>query len=144
MKEQNPWLRNYVAFIGLLGSIRPEIIYMETLWDKDGIQLSGKNDYILKGIPPTCRYWSFVIYDFNNRRMEPFEETVASSYRTPLLTDGTYEIILTAHPENYPGKQTINHGGNDYTITMRIYGPEQSYYENKDSIPIGTISKVNP
>lgn len=143
MKNQNPWLRNYVAFIGLLGSIRPEIIYLETMWDDDGNKISGDNDYILKGAPPDCRYWSFVIYDFDNRRMEPFEETVASSYRTPIQDDGTYEIYLTAHPEKYPGKQIIYHGGKDFTLTMRIYGPDHSYYDIKDSMPIGSIKKVN-
>jgi len=31
LEGQNPWLRNYIAFTGLLGSIRPEIIYLEAM-----------------------------------------------------------------------------------------------------------------
>ena len=52
MKGQNPWLRNYVAFTGLLGSVRPEIIYLETMHDDSDTPLLGMNDYILKGIAP--------------------------------------------------------------------------------------------
>tara|TARA_B100001079_G_scaffold48486_1_gene39610 strand:+ start:461 stop:1060 length:600 start_codon:yes stop_codon:yes gene_type:complete len=143
MENQNPWLRNYIAFIGLLGSIRPEVIYLETMKDDENERLSGDNDYILSGFPPNSRYWSFVIYDFENRRIEPFEETVANSYRTPIQKTGLYEIILTDHPENYPGKIAINHGGANFSIIMRIYGPNLKYYTDKESIPVGRIKKGN-
>lgn len=144
MENQNPWLRNYIAFIGLLGSIRPEVIYLEAMNDNDGIKMSGENDYVLSGIPPKSRYWSFVIYDYKNSLIEPFEETVANSYRTLIKDNGEYEIILTSHPDEYFGKQIINHGGKDFTIIMRIYGPNLNYYENKNSIPVGNITKVRP
>ena len=142
MEKQNPWLRNYVAFNGLLGSIRPEIIYLETMWDDEGEKISGEYDYILSGTSPECRYWSFVIYDYSNRRMEPYEETVANSYRTDMNNSGSYEIVLTAHPENYSGKYVINHSGKDFTLTMRVYGPVLSYYEQKESMPVGSVTKV--
>ena len=144
MKNQNPWLRNYIAFIGLLGSIRPEVIYLESMSDDDGVKLSGKNDYVLRGIPPKSRYWSFVIYDYENSRIDPFEETVANSFRSTIKDNGEYEIILTANPEKYSGKQIINHGSNNFTIIMRIYGPDLKYYEDKNSIPVGLIKKVSP
>lgn len=144
MKNQNPWLRNYIAFIGLLGSIRPEVIYLEAMSDDDGVKLSGENDYVLRGIPPKSRYWSFVIYDYENSRIDPFEETVANSFRSTIKDNGEYEIILTANPEKYFGKQIINHGNNNFTIIMRIYGPDLKYYEDKNSIPVGRIKKVSP
>ncbi|MBC8346472.1 MAG: DUF1214 domain-containing protein [Candidatus Marinimicrobia bacterium] len=144
MKSQNLWLRNYVAFVGLLGSVRPEIIYLESIRDDENEKFIGDHDYILKGNSPNCRYWSFVIYDIENRRIEPFEETVVSSYRIPIQDDGTYEIILTAHPESYPGKQIINHSGKKFTLTMRIYGPDLGYYKDKESIPVASIKKVRP
>jgi hypothetical protein len=144
MEKQNPWLRNYIAFIGLLGSIRPEVIYLEAMNDDNGIKISGENDYVLSGIPPKSRYWSFVIYDYENSRIDPYEETVANSYRTPIKDNGEYEIILTAHPDKYPGKQIINHGGKHFTIIMRIYGPDLHYYEDKNSIPVGHIKKGGP
>ena len=144
MKNQNPWLRNYIAFIGLLGSIRPEVIYLEAMSDDDGVKLSGENDYVLRGIPPKSRYWSFVIYNYENSRIDPFEETVANSFRSTIKDNGEYEIILTANPEKYFGKQIINHGNNNFTIIMRIYGPDLNYYEDKNSIPIGRIKKVSP
>ena len=144
MKNQNPWLRNYIAFIGLLGSIRPEVIYLEAMSDDDGVKLSGENDYVLRGIPPKSRYWSFVIYDYENSRIDPFEETVANSFRSTIKDNGEYEIILTANTEKYFGKQIINHGSNNFTIIMRIYGPDLKYYEDKNSIPVGRIKKVSP
>ena len=144
MKNQNPWLRNYIAFIGLLGSIRPEVIYLESMSDDDGVKLSGKNDYVLRGIPPKSRYWSFVIYDYENSRIDPFEETVANSFRSTIKDNGEYEIILTANPKKYFGKQIINNGSNNFTIIMRIYGPDLKYYEDKNSIPVGRIKKVSP
>ena len=139
MEGQNPWLRNYVAFTGLLGSVRPEIIYLESMYDDFNTPLLGSNDYILKGVAPKSRYWSFVTYDFLNGRIEPHEQTIASSHRTILNDLGEYEIIITDDPTKYPNKQSITHAGKDFNIVMRIYGPKLSYYENKDSIPVGSI-----
>ena len=139
MEGQNPWLRNYVAFTGLLGSVRPEIIYLESMYDDFNTPLLGSNDYILKGVAPESRYWSFVTYDFLNGRIEPHEQTIASSHRTILNDLGEYEIIITDDPTKYPNKQSITHAGKDFNIVMRIYGPKLSYYENKDSVPVGSI-----
>ena len=139
MEGQNPWLRNYVAFTGLLGSVRPEIIYLESMYDDFNTPLLGSNDYILKGVAPESRYWSFVTYDFLNGRIEPHEQTIASSHRTILNDLGEYEIIITDDPTKYPNKQSITHSGKDFNIVMRIYGPKLSYYENKDSVPVGSI-----
>tara|TARA_B100001029_G_scaffold94744_1_gene77781 strand:+ start:227 stop:826 length:600 start_codon:yes stop_codon:yes gene_type:complete len=139
MEGQNPWLRNYVAFTGLLGSVRSEIIYLESMYDDFNTPLLGSNDYILKGVAPESRYWSFVTYDFLNGRIEPHEQTIASSHRTILNDLGEYEIIITDDPTKYPNKQSITHAGKDFNIVMRIYGPKLSYYENKDSVPVGSI-----
>ena len=135
-------MRNYVAFTGLLGSVRPEIIYLETMRDDSDTPLLGMNDYILKGTAPDCRYWSFVTYDFQNGRIDPHQQTVASSHRTTLNDLGEYEIIITDDPKKYPNKQTIIHAGKDFNIVMRIYGPKPSYYENKNSVPIGSILPI--
>ena len=139
MQGQNPWLRNYIAFTGLVGSIRPEIIYLEAMYDDNQNPLLGSQDYILKGTPPDCRYWSFVVYDFNNRRIEPYEETIASFHRIELDENGQYEIIITDDLRNYPDQNAISHAGNDFNIIMRIYGPKLSYYKNKSSVPVGSI-----
>ena len=139
MEGQNPWLRNYVAFTGLLGSVRPEIIYLESMYDDFNTPLLGSNDYILKGVAPESRYCSFVTYDFLNGSIEPYEQTIASSHRTILNDLGEYEIIITDDPTKYPNKQSITHAGKDFNIVMRIYGPKLSYYENKDSVPVGSI-----
>ena len=136
---QNPWLRNYIAFTGLVGSIRPEIIYLEAMYDDNQTPLLGNQDYILKGIPPDCRYWSFVVYDFNNRRIDPYEETIASFHRIELNENGQYEIIITDDLSKYPDQNAISHAGNDFNIIMRIYGPKISYYKNKYSVPVGSI-----
>ena len=139
MEGQNPWLRNYIAFTGLVGSIRPEIIYLEAMYDDNQTPLLGSQDYILKGTPPDCRYWSFVVYDFNNRRIEPYEETIASFHRIELDENGQYEIIITDNLRKYPDQNAISHAGNDFNIIMRIYGPNLSYYKNKSSVPVGSI-----
>ena len=139
MEGQNPWLRNYIAFTGLVGSIRPEIIYLEAMYDDNQTPLLGSQDYILKGTPPDCRYWSFVVYDFNNRRIEPYEETIASFHRIELDENGQYEIIITDNLRKYPDQNAISHAGNDFNIIMRIYGPKLSYYKNKSSVPVGSI-----
>ena len=139
MEGQNPWLRNYIAFTGLVGSIRPEIIYLEAMYDDNQTPLLGSQDYVLKGTPPHCRYWSFVVYDFNNRRIEPYEETIASFHRIELDENGQYEIIITDDLRKYPDQNAISHAGNDFNIVMRIYGPKLSYYKNKSSVPVGSI-----
>ena len=139
MEGQNPWLRNYIAFTGLVGSIRPEIIYLEAMYDDNQTLLLGDQDYILKGTPPDCRYCSFVLYDFNNRRIEPYEETIASFHRIELDENGQYEIIITDDLRKYPDQNAISHAGNDFNIVMRIYGPKVSYYKNKHSVPVGSI-----
>jgi hypothetical protein len=143
MEGQNPWLRNYIAFTGLLGSIRPEIIYLEAMYDDNQTPLLGNQDYILRGTPPDCRYWSFVIYDFNNRRIEPYEETIASFHRIKLNENEQYELIITDDLNKYPDQQAISHDGNDFNIVMRIYGPKASYYKNKNSVPVGSILPLN-
>ena len=139
MEGQNPWLRNYIAFTGLVGSIRPEIIYLEAMYDDNQTPLLGSQDYVLKGTPPHCRYWSFVVYDFNNRAIEPYEESIASFHRIELDENGQYEIIITDDLHKYPDQNAISHAGNDFNIIMRIYGPKLSYYKNKSSVPIGSI-----
>ena len=143
MEGQNPWLRNYIAFTGLLGSIRPEIIYLEAMYDDNQTPLLGNRDYILLGTPPDWRYWSFVVYDFDNRRIEPYEETIASFHRIKLNENEQYEIIITDDLNKYPDQQAISHDGNDFNIVMRIYGPKASYYKNKNSVPVGSILPLN-
>ena len=143
MEGQNPWLRNYIAFTGLLGSIRPEIIYLEAMYDDNLTPLLGNQDYILRGTPPDWRYWSFVVYDFDNRRIEPYEETIASFHRIKLNENEQYEIIITDDLNKYPDQQAISHDGNDFNIVMRIYGPKASYYKNKNSVPVGSILPLN-
>ena len=125
MEGQNPWLRNYIAFTGLVGSIRPEIIYLEAMYDDNQTPLLGNQDYILKGTPPDCRYWSFVLYDFNNRRIEPYEETIASFHRIELDENGQYEIIITDDLRKYPDQNAISHAGNDFNIVIRNYDPKE-------------------
>ena len=139
MEGQNPWMRNYIAFTGLVGSIRPEIIYLEAMYDDNQAPLLGSQDYILKGTPPDCRYWSFVVYDFKNRAIEPYEESIASFHRIELDENGQYEIIITDDLHKYPDQNAISHAGNDFNIIMRIYGPKLSYYKNKSSVPVGSI-----
>ena len=59
-------------------------------------------------------------YDFHNERIEPHEQTIASSHRTILNDFGEYQIIITDNPTKYPDKQTIIHGGKDFNIVGQL------------------------
>ena len=52
--------------------------------------------------------------------------------------NGNYKIFLsdTSRDINH-----INHQGNDFTVIMRIYGPDSSYYTDPQSIPVAIIRR---
>ena len=65
-ESQNMWQRAYVSLLGLLPSASPEVIYLSASVDDNGDGLVGNCEYILNGIVPNARYWSYAIYGNDN------------------------------------------------------------------------------
>ena len=149
-ESQNMWQRAYVSLLGLLPSASPEVIYLSASVDDNGDGLVGNCEYTLNGVVPKARYWSYAIYGNDNYYLQDpnslldqptFEDLFAQVTNGSELTSkigDSYIIKIDNNLINQNG--TLSHFGNDFTLILRIYGPNLKYYENPTSIPVASIN----
>ena len=150
LESQNIWQRAYVSLLGLLPSASPEVIYLQTGFDDGGQTLSGNCSYTLSGDVPDARYWSYAIYGNDNYYLQDpnslldqptFEDLFAQVTNGSELTSKIGENYIIKIDNNLMNQNgTLSHFGNDFTLILRIYGPNLNYYDNPTSIPVASIN----
>ena len=112
--------------------------------------MSGNCSYTLSGEVPDARYWSYAIYGNDNYYLQDpnslvdqptFEDLFAQVTNGSELTSKIGESYIIKIDNNLISQNgTLSHFGNDFTLILRIYGPNLNYYENPTSIPVASIN----
>lgn len=143
--EKNTFQRALVSMVGLFALRESEVLYYVAREDEDGDPLRAGQDYELIGNRLDARYWSYTLYgqDFF---LIP-NDTKQYGYNLDNLTynpeDSTqYRIVLSSR-EQYDnwlptGKES------EMTLTLRMYNPDPSVYQNLDQVELPTIRKMKP
>jgi len=136
--------RAYIGKIGLLALRESEVMYYVASVDSDGNPLSHQYDYKLTGNNLNARYWSYTLYD-GDHYLIPNEANVYSlNLDNITYTDSTrtaYEIFIS------PKSQKINWlpstKGENMSILLRLYNPDESIYNHKTTTPLPQLEKIN-
>ena len=141
--EADPYTRARVAVAGLLALNRNETIYFTAGRDGDGERLRVSCSYRIEGTDPPARWWSITLYGDDHflvsnpqQRYSYGGETVARN------EDGSFTI--TAGPEETDGNWIPTgdgHTGDTFTLTLRLYNPDENAARNPSGIALPQIAK---
>jgi hypothetical protein len=137
--EAGLYARATVALHGLLALDKSETVYYQCVGDDKGEQLRSNCDYRIEGRPLDARWWSITLYgqdDFlipNEQRRYSFNTNTVK-----LSPDGSYVIYLSGSLKegNWLPSGT---GDQKVVLTLRLYNPGQSVYDNPGGIELPRI-----
>jgi len=121
--------------------------YLGSYYDADGNALKGANNYSLhmEPNPPAALFWSITVYDIANRLIirNDTRRSDLSSRSESLVTNSDGSVDLYFGPEAPEGKENNwiqSNIGESYFVYLRLYGPEQDYFDQK--YPMNKIKKT--
>ena len=95
--------------------------------------------------PPAALFWSITVYDIANRLIirNDTRRSDLSSRSESLVTNSDGSVDLYFGPEAPEGKENNwiqSNIGESYFVYLRLYGPEQDYFDQK--YPMNKIKKT--
>ena len=141
--EKNKYQRAIVARAGLFALRESEVLYYIAREDSEGNPLSSKYAYELKGQPFNARYWSFTLYGSDFFLIDNPENSYNINMDNVIYEDSlsqNYRIHIA--PDLKEGNWLPSGKDEDLTITLRLYNPDPSIYQNLETTPLPTIKKV--
>ena len=140
-------VRTGVAMVGL-GALPPEeAVYPNTKVDESGQALTGSQAYKLHfpagGTPPSQAFWSITVYDEQGFLVENSIDRYALGDRDPLAynPDGSLDIAIQHNAPAGAGANWLPVPSGPFTLTMRIYLPDQSFLQGNWRLP--PVERVN-
>ena len=130
--------RAAVAFGGLFAMQKSEAIYFSASKDEEGRPLSSNCDYRIEGTDLDSRWWSITLYgsDYflipNNQNRYSYNG--ANLIREP---DGSYRIWISNSARQ--GNWIPSGNEEQLHLTLRLYNPMPSVYEQPDRIDLPRI-----
>lgn len=139
-KDANFYERATVAAVGLFGLNKKEVVYFTTFRDSQGRPLNSKNSYRLEGKTFDARWWSITTYGHDHYLIPNKLDRYSYNSKNILLKDdGSYMIHLSTEPQGENWLPVGNRG--NFSITIRLYNPAKSVYENPAQIDVPQILK---
>lgn len=121
--------------------------YIGSYYDADGNALMGGNNYTLhiEPNPPAANFWSITVYDIKNRliiRNEIKRSDLSSRSESLVMnSDGSVDLYFGPEaPEGKEGNWIQSNEGESYFMYLRLYGPEQEYFDQ--TYPMNKIEKT--
>jgi hypothetical protein len=112
--------------------------YLGTYYDADGNALMGGNNYSLRIEPnePAANFWSITVYDIENRLLirNDIEKSGINSRQKSLIknADGSVDFYFGPKaPEGKGPNWVQTNKGQSYFLYLRLYGPEQPFFDQK-------------
>jgi hypothetical protein len=139
--EAGIYARAQIALHGLLALARSEAVYYQCTGDDKGEQLSAGCDYRIEGKPLDARWWSITVYGQDDFLIPNEQKRYSFNANTLKLSpDGSYVIYLSALPKkgNWLPSGTRDQ---DVVLTLRLYNPGQSVYDNPGGIVLPHITR---
>jgi hypothetical protein len=142
-KEADPYTRARVAVAGLLALNRDETIYFTAESDGDGDPLKVSCSYKIEGNDPPARWWSITLYGEDHYLVSnPLERYSYGSETVTRNEDGGF--LITVGPDEAEGNWIPtgdSHTGATFTLTLRLYNPDESAARNPSGITLPQIAK---
>jgi hypothetical protein len=139
--EASMYTRANVALHGLLALAKSEAVYYQCLGDDKGQPLRSDCDYRIEGKALDTRWWSVTAYgkdDFlipNEAKRYSFNsDTVKAN------PDGSF-VIYFSSAEREGNWLPSGTKGQKVTLTLRLYNPGQTVYDNPGTIQLPIITR---
>lgn len=134
------YTRAMVAITGLFALDKSEAVYYTALTDDEDEYLSTDCIYSIEGKDLDARWWSLTIYG-DDHFLVPNKENRYSYNLVNLAREpgNSYKIYLSSQRKT-GNWIPIGDSGN-FSITLRIYNPAKSVYENPSKIELPKITK---
>ena len=142
-KEADPYTRARVAVGGLLALNRDETIYFTAARDGGGEPLRVSCSYKIEGNDPPARWWSITLYGEDHYLVSnPLDRYSYGGETVARNEDGSF--LITVGPDE-AGGNWIPTGdgltGDTFTLTLRLYNPDESAARNPSGIVLPQIAK---
>ncbi|MEO0368863.1 MAG: DUF1214 domain-containing protein [Pseudomonadota bacterium] len=135
-RDADPMLKSGVALTGLMALKVSETVYFTAYNDDQGQPLSSACTYRISGAPLQSRWWSITIYGEDHYLIPNQLE----KYSFFMPEDAAPFAFLVA-PEEPQEELTWlpSTDGGLLSITLRLYNPESSIYENLETVQLPNI-----
>ena len=135
----DPYLRTYVAVVGILALNKNETIYYEANHDSAGEPFDGKCSYRIDGKDPDARWWSITVYGTDHfllpNQAKRYSVTKNNVVRS---ADGSFSVRLSTTRDEGNWIATSENG---FEVTLRLYNPGESVRARPDAVPLPSITK---
>ena len=137
--EASIYTRANVALHGLLALAKSEAVYYQCTGDDKGESLRSNCDYRIEGRGLDTRWWSLTLYGQDDFLIPNEQKRYSFNTNTVKLnTDGTFVIYLSRLPREgnwLPSAEKDQ----EVSLTLRLYNPGQSVYDNPGGIELPRI-----
>ena len=137
-EELGMYSRAAVAFGGLFAMQKSEAIYFSASTDDEGRPLQSGCDYRIEGTDLDSRWWSITLYG-SDFFLIPNNQNRYSYNGGNLIreSDGSYRIWISNSPRQ--GNWIPSGNEEKLHLTLRLYNPMPSVYEQPDRIDLPRI-----
>jgi hypothetical protein len=139
-RQANMYLRAWVARLGLFALNRTETIYFTAFTDESGEPLRAQCDYVVTGGALDTRWWSITVYG-RDHFLIPNNRNRYSYHMRNVQRDseGRYRIHLSNRPRT--GDWLPTGGQGTLSLTLRLYNPSPTIYNNLETVNLPRIVK---
>jgi len=134
--------RALIAMTGLGANPVEESVYPSLQFDDHGEVPDGRHTYRLRfskdQLPPVRSFWSLTLYDPQGFQVANELERFALGDRDDLMynADGSLEIVVASQlPPGVPATNWLPAPEGPFTLTMRLYWPEDSVFDGRWTPP---------
>ncbi|MEQ8326733.1 MAG: DUF1214 domain-containing protein [Parvibaculum sp.] len=141
--QADPYTRARVAIGGLLALNRSETIYFTAPRDDAGDPLRVSCSYKIAGSDLPARWWSITLYGEDHYLVPNLQDRYSYGGETVAREeDGSF--VIAVGPDEMDGNWIPTGGGqtgDTFTLTLRLYNPDESAAQNPGGIALPQIAK---
>lgn len=135
----DPYLRTYIALVGILALNKSETMYYEANTDSAGEPLDGACSYRIEGRDPAARWWSITVYAKDHYLIpNPGNRYSISKTTVVRAADGSFTGRMSTSPE---AENWIATSADGFEVTLRLYNPDPSVVDHPDTATLPQIVK---
>lgn len=140
----DPLTRTTVALSGLFALGKQETIYYTSVTDSMGDLLSADCDYRVEGRPFASKWWSITLYGSDHYLVQNDIDRYAFNMKNlDINPNGGFSINISNEKKNlnWLPSSSDTLAGENFSLTLRLYNPEESVYSNLKQPPLPKIIK---
>ena len=137
--EADMYTRAAISVVGLFALKKSEAVYYIAETDDDGEPFLGTCDYRIEGRDLEAGWWSITLYGSDHFLVPNDQKRYSfNGKNVERGPDGTYTIAVSESPKK---GNWLPNGGQDFSLTLRLYNPEKAVYENPGRVQLPRITK---